>query len=65
VATYNDLVPAFRALLRREKTWTGFYKAVNRLAALDKKERTRVLTGLATTGATGLQVVQRTMSALP
>ena len=65
VATYNDLVPAFRALLRREKTWTGFYKAVNRLAALDKKERTRVLTGLAATGSTSLQVVQRTMSALP
>jgi predicted aminopeptidase len=65
VATYNDLVPAFRALLRREKTWTGFYKAVNRLAALDKKERTRVLTGLAATGSASLQVVQRTMSVLP
>jgi len=65
VATYNDLVPAFRALLRREKTWNGLYKAANRIAALDKEERTRVLKRLAASSPPGMQVVQRTIGALP
>ena len=65
VATYNDLVPAFRALLRREKTWNGLYKAANRIAALDKEERTRVLQRLAASSPPGMQVVQRSIGALP
>ena len=65
IATYNDLVPAFRVLLRREKSWQGFYKAVNRLAALDKDARHSALTRLAASGAPGAMVVQRSMSALP
>lgn len=65
VATYNDFVPAFRALLRREKTWQGFYKAVNRLARLDKEERHHVLKRLGVTTPPGTLVVQRTIGASP
>lgn len=65
VATYNDFVPAFRALLRREKTWQGFYKAVNRLSRLDKEERHRALKRLAVTTPPGSLVVQRTIGASP
>jgi predicted aminopeptidase len=47
VATYNDFVPAFRALLAREKSFTRFYAAAKKLAALDKAERHRRLKALA------------------
>jgi predicted aminopeptidase len=43
VATYNDFIPAFRALLKREKSFGGFYAAARQLAALDKDERHRKL----------------------
>jgi predicted aminopeptidase len=65
VATYNDLVPAFRVLLRRERTWQGFYRAVNHLAALDKDKRHLALKRLAATGTPGALVVQRTIGAAP
>lgn len=39
IATYHDLVPGFRALLAREKSFGKFYDAVNVLAALDKTAR--------------------------
>lgn len=39
VATYHDLVPGFRALLAREKSFDKFYEAVRALAALDKDAR--------------------------
>ena len=47
IATYNDFVPAFRALLVREKTFPRFYQAASALAKLDKKERHRRLSALA------------------
>ncbi len=47
VATYNDFVPAFRALLQREKTFTRFYAAAKALSQLDKPERHRRLKALA------------------
>lgn len=65
VATYNDLVPAFRVLLRREKTWKNFYGAVNRLAALDKDARHRALKRLVGPAAAGALVVQRSMATTP
>lgn len=65
VATYNDFVPAFRALLRREKTWNNFYKAANRLAKLDKEERHKVLKRLGATAVPAPLVVQRTIGASP
>ena len=39
IATYNDFIPAFRALLAREKTFSRFYAAARVLAELDKDER--------------------------
>jgi predicted aminopeptidase len=47
VATYTDLVPAFRALMAREKSFARFYASARRLAALDKAERHRRLKALA------------------
>jgi len=61
IATYNDFVPAFRALLRKERSWPAFYKAVNQLASLDKADRHRVLTRLAAPAPSAPLVVQRTM----
>ncbi|QOY96829.1 aminopeptidase [Massilia sp. UMI-21] len=61
IATYNDFVPAFRALLRKERSWGAFYKSVRRLAALDKTDRHRVLATLAAPPLTVPLVVQRTM----
>jgi len=61
IATYNDFVPAFRALLRKERNWPSFYKAVNRIAQLDKADRHRVLQKLAAPAPTAPLVVQRTM----
>ena len=47
IATYNDFVPAFRALLAQEKTFPRFYAAAKALAALDRPERHRRLQALA------------------
>lgn len=61
IATYNDFVPAFRALLRKERTWAAFYQSVNRLAKLDKAERHRALRSLAAPAVTSPLVVQRSI----
>lgn len=47
VATYNDHVPAFRALLAREGSFARFYDAVRKLAGEDKDTRDRRLARLA------------------
>jgi predicted aminopeptidase len=39
IATYNDYLPGFKALLAREKTFPKFYAAVKRLSKEDKTER--------------------------
>ena len=49
IATYNDFIPAFRALLAREKTFPRFYAAARKLAELDKAERHKQLKRLAAT----------------
>jgi predicted aminopeptidase len=49
IATYNDFVPAFRALLAREQSFDGFYAAVRRIAELERDERHRRLKQLAAT----------------
>ncbi|NHZ90641.1 aminopeptidase [Massilia sp. CCM 8733] len=46
IATYNDFIPAFRALLAREKTFPRFYAAAKALAELDRDERHRRLKAL-------------------
>ena len=47
IATYHDLVPGFRALMAREKTFPAFYAAVKKLTQLDKAARHRRLTEMA------------------
>ena len=47
IATYNDFIPAFRALLVREKTFPRFYVAARALAELEKTERHKHLKALA------------------
>lgn len=49
IATYNDFIPAFRALLVQEKTMPRFYAAAKVLAGLDKTERHKRLAALAAT----------------
>jgi predicted aminopeptidase len=46
IATYEDFVPAFRTMLKRERSFPAFYKSVQRLAELDRKERHRILKAL-------------------
>lgn len=46
IATYTDFVPAFRALLKREQSFSKFYASVRKLAALGKAERHRRLKAL-------------------
>jgi predicted aminopeptidase len=43
VATYNDFVPGFRALLQKEKSFGTFYEAARALSILDKNARHRQL----------------------
>lgn len=50
VATYNDFVPAFRTLLRRDASLPRFYTDVRALAALDKDARHAQLKKLAAIG---------------
>lgn len=47
VATYTEFVPAFRAILERERSFSGFYASARKLAALEKAERHRRLKALA------------------
>ena len=47
IATYNDFIPAFRALLAREQSFRRFYAAAKALAELDKPERHKRLKQLA------------------
>jgi predicted aminopeptidase len=51
VATYNDLLPGFKALLAQEKTFPRFYAAVQRMSNLPSVERTERLAQLARSAA--------------
>jgi predicted aminopeptidase len=53
IATYNDFVPGFRALLKKDGDLPRFYADVRKLAALDKNERHASLKAL---GATQVSV---------
>jgi predicted aminopeptidase len=55
IATYHDLVPAFRALLAKEKNFTAFYREVRKLAVLDKPARHRQLAGMTETAPIAAQ----------
>lgn len=65
VATYNDHVPALRALRRRSSDWQGFYAAVKQLAGLDDEAREQVLAALNPAPDAGTVVVQRSMETPP
>lgn len=65
IATYNDYVPAFRALLREEKNFGAFYRKVNGLARLDKDERQRALKLIDVAAPPGTFMVHRTSAAAP
>ncbi|WP_296951288.1 aminopeptidase [uncultured Massilia sp.] len=63
IATYEEFVPAFRALLQREGSFPRFYQAVRRLADMERSDRHRVLkTMLPPTQAAPL-MVQRSETA--
>lgn len=47
IATYEDFVPAFRALLQRAGSFPRFYRQVQRLAEMDKSARHRELKAMA------------------
>jgi predicted aminopeptidase len=59
IATYEDFVPAFRAMLRRDGSFPRFYKSVKQLAELDRKERHRILKALSPPMPTAPLMVQR------
>jgi len=59
IATYEDFVPAFRALLQREGSFPKFYNAVKRLADMDRADRHRILNGMAPPLVTSPLMVQR------
>jgi predicted aminopeptidase len=62
IATYNDFVPAFQALLAREKSFPAFYREVRRIADLDRADRHRLLKSLGAE-VPALPVLQRTIQA--
>jgi predicted aminopeptidase len=64
IATYNDYVPAFRAMLRGEKNFAAFYRKVNQLAKLDKAERQRSLKMAEVAAPTANVMVQRSNGGL-
>jgi predicted aminopeptidase len=59
IATYEDFVPAFRALLQREGSFPRFYRAVKRLADMDRADRHRILKSLAPPATPAPLMVQR------
>jgi predicted aminopeptidase len=59
IATYEDFVPAFRALLQREGSFPKFYNAVKKLADMDRSDRHRVLNALVPPLVTAPLMVQR------
>jgi predicted aminopeptidase len=63
IATYTDFVPAFRAMLRRERSFRAFYAAAQRVADLDRGERHRVLQTMAVAVPDRPLMVQRSMDA--
>jgi predicted aminopeptidase len=59
IATYEDFVPAFRALLKKEGSFPRFYKEVKRLAELDRDDRHRILKRMSAPALSAPLMVQR------
>lgn len=62
VATYNDWLPALRALRRSHPDWRSYYAAVKEIAELDDEAREQALARLDPDGAASPQLVQRSMN---
>jgi len=65
IATYEDFVPAFRALLQKEGSFPRFYQAVKRLADTDRDERHRILKAMAPPVPAAPLMVQRSDAPAP
>jgi predicted aminopeptidase len=65
VATYNDFLPGFRALLAQEKTFPRFYAAVQRMKNLSQAERQAQLLHLAQPQPPAADTVATQSIALP
>jgi predicted aminopeptidase len=59
IATYEDFVPAFRALLQKEGSFPRFYREVKRLAELSKDDRHRILKAMSAPTPGAPLMVQR------
>jgi predicted aminopeptidase len=59
IATYEDFVPAFRALLQKEGSFPRFYKEVKRLSGLDRADRHRILKAMSKPVLNAPLMVQR------
>jgi predicted aminopeptidase len=59
IATYEDFVPAFRALLQKEGSFPRFYKEVKRLSELDRADRHRILKAMSKPMLAAPLMVQR------
>src|SRR5438067_6545962 len=59
IATYEDFVPAFRALLKKAGSFPRFYQEVRRLAELDRDDRHRVLKQMSAPAPSAPLMVQR------
>ena len=64
IATYEDFVPAFRAMLKRDGSFPRFYSSVKRMAELDRSDRHRILKALVPPLPAAPLMVQRS-EALP
>jgi len=62
IATYEDFVPAFRAMLKRDGSFPRFYRSVKRLAELDRSDRHRILKLMVPPVSTAPLMVQRSGS---
>jgi predicted aminopeptidase len=65
IATYEDFVPAFRALLKKEGSFPRFYKEVRRLSELDRTRRHRILKAMSGPAPVAPLMVQRSESPAP
>jgi predicted aminopeptidase len=63
IATYEDFVPAFRAMLQRDGSFPRFYDSVRRLAETEREARHRTLAELAPPMTPATLMVQRSDSA--
>jgi len=65
IATYEDFVPAFRALLQKEGSFPRFYKEVKRLSELDRANRHRILKAMSKPVLAAPLLVQHSETAGP